>query len=128
MTHEENVRLFWTHVVQCAHGEHCRDCCWPWHGGLSNGYGIWMTADKKKVHAHRFMIEVSDGAGLLFSESMVQAMQGPGKPPRKPYALTPFCACHSCDYRACVNRWHLFVGTHQDNTHDAMLKHRWRNR
>lgn len=32
--------------------------------------------------------------------------------------------CHKCDYPACVNIDHLFLGTHKDNSLDASLKFR----
>ncbi len=32
--------------------------------------------------------------------------------------------CHRCDTPACINPWHLFLGTVQDNNRDADLKGR----
>jgi hypothetical protein len=35
------------------------------------------------------------------------------------------CCCHRCDFRACVNVEHLFLGSHADNMADCKRKGRW---
>lgn len=76
--------------------------CWLWTGGVfKNGYAAFYTGGKM-VRAHRFMVE---------------AMHVPideGK-----------MALHTCDNRRCVNPAHLYVGTREQNTQDAIERGRF---
>ena len=77
--------------------------CWLWLRGVHNtGYGQ-ATVNNKSVTAHRlsWVLQNGDIPGGL-------------------------CVLHKCDVRLCVNPGHLFLGTHQDNTDDKMVKGRWR--
>jgi hypothetical protein len=55
----------------------------------------------KKVPAHRFSYEISNG-------------------PIPPGMMV----CHHCDTRACIRPSHLFLGTQKDNIQDAVSKNR----
>jgi hypothetical protein len=93
---------FWKFVKIGSENE-----CWLWMGGTTPaGYGRFDFANRNnKVGANRFSYE------LAF-----------GKIP------SDLCVLHRCDNPRCVNPNHLFVGTHLDNTQDAIAKNRWGDR
>lgn len=79
--------------------------CWLWTASVRrDGYGNFNRGSGDGwVSAHRFSYELHHGpipARLL--------------------------VLHSCDNRRCVNPSHLSLGTHRDNTRDAITKGRFR--
>lgn len=86
---------FWQRV---ARGEGC----WLWTStrDKANGYGV-MGRSNKTVGAHRLSWELTFG-------------------PIPPGLFV----CHHCDNRPCVRPDHLFLGTHEDNQRDKILKGR----
>lgn len=75
--------------------------CWIWRGSLSShGYGRFQVEGTVKDYAHRWAWYFEHGTfPVLF-------------------------VCHECDNPRCVKPAHLFLGTTQDNTKDAMRKGR----
>ena len=77
--------------------------CWEWDKGLnSNGYGC----------VFRNKIEPGRGAHRLSYIVFVAPI---------PKGLF---VCHHCDNPKCINPDHLFLGTHQDNMLDMVMKGR----
>lgn len=74
--------------------------CWNWNACIdTSGYATFIV-DGKKVRGHRYSYQYYIGdIGTLF-------------------------VCHKCDNTKCVNPFHLFSGTHQDNMDDMYNKGR----
>lgn len=84
--------------------------CWIWTSHCdSNGYGLVGTSKYGKIHKIRNAHQL---AYLVWN----------GDNPAKLHVL------HKCDVRNCINPFHLFLGTNQDNVDDKMQKGRWNGR
>jgi len=91
-----NAKRFWKYVTSGPFDE-----CWIWQGGVNtSGYGI-MRAGGRSEGAHRVSWEIHFGP-------IPDGLQ----------------CLHRCDVRNCVNPYHLFLGTHQDNMDDMVSKGR----
>lgn len=70
--------------------------CWNWQMAKSSGYGVLRVSGKtERMHRFAGYIAHGDGGDLY--------------------------ACHSCNNRACVNPFHIYWGSHQDNMKDAQV-------
>jgi hypothetical protein len=78
-----------------------KDTHWLWTGALvSGGYG--------QVYYNRTYWRVSRLALCLYLKLK--------------YSDYSWDACHICEYKNCWNPLHLYQGTRQDNTSDAIIK------
>ena len=80
--------------------------CWEWQGSTRNGYGRITVGSRKDgsrktMSTHRLAYELHYG-------EIPKGME----------------ICHKCDNRRCVNPYHLFLGTRQDNIDDREQKGR----
>lgn len=78
-----------------------KNLCWIYPKLIMKGYGH-LYVNGKKCPAHRFSYEYHKG----------------------PINNDLLCFCHVCDVRLCCNPAHLFLGTHQDNMKDMVMKGR----
>lgn len=78
------------------------DSCWIWLGSvMKNGYGTYRGGKYKSL-AHRHAWIITNGS----------------------IPSVKILVCHKCDVRLCCNPEHMFLGSHKENTMDAMSKGR----
>lgn len=90
----KDIKRFWAKVDIRSAVE-----CWPWKACIKKGYGMFGV-NGRMIGAHRVAYILS------------------GRHLGEKHAL------HTCDFPLCCNPAHLFKGTTQDNTADAVSKHR----
>ena len=81
------------------------DACWEWQGAKTDsGYGVIGRGGRGKgnAKAHRVSYEMFHGVTLTPDQVVM----------------------HRCDNPACINPWHLALGTHADNHADMRSKGR----
>lgn len=87
--------------------------CLLWTKSLNNvGYAkgyMW----NKTILVHRYICIASQFEDPLASDAEIRAIYD-----------TSVVVMHSCDVRSCINPVHLQIGSHQQNTRDAVAKGR----
>jgi len=101
--HEQVINRFWdkVNVVYKDDGTPDFDVCWEWNASCDkDGYGQF-SINSRPCRSHRFIYECFNGP--------------------IPEGL---CALHECDNPPCVNPYHLWVDTNEENTKDKVKKGR----
>lgn len=90
-------RRFWANVAK-------DQGCWVWKGGVlrEGSYGRMMV-DGERFLAHRLSFAIEHG--------WLPVRNGQGK---------ELIICHHCDNKPCVRPDHLYIGTHSQNSNDAI--------
>lgn len=103
---------FWKKVDRSAGW----DACWPWLGSRNQaGYGRFKT----------WRCESKPWSAVCKSEPATRIAWEYATGESVPLGML---LCHHCDNPPCCNPLHLFVGTHKDNTQDAIRKRRPKQR
>ena len=99
---EKDINRFWSkvNIVYKDDGIPNSDVCWEWDAGKFKNYGRFQF-NGKSLSSHRFIYECFNGP-----------------------ILDNLCTLHKCDNPPCVNPYHLFLGTYQDNINDKVNKGR----
>jgi len=85
----DDTKRFWSYVTIKG-----KDECWEWQGIYVDGYGVTQI-NRKRIYSHRYSYQ-------LYYGEIPKGRQ----------------VNHTCHNRKCVNPFHLYAGTQQDNIND----------
>lgn len=97
---EKLKKSFEKHVIR-------QEGCWGWKGPIANG-GYSVMSCRPEIGSDRG----HKASWLIYKGEIPEHMH----------------VCHHCDNPICTNPDHLWLGTHQQNNEDKMLKgrHKWK--
>lgn len=98
----DDISRFWSkvNIIKKEDGSEDFEKCWEINTGLNQGYPVFWY----------------NGKTLIATRFIYECFNGPISP--------NMCICHKCDNPKCVNPYHLWEGTSQENTRDRHNKNR----
>lgn len=102
LCYKKYARAFCSNLCRFIAYVEIKEDCWLWIGPVNRkGYGKFCFQGNKTDTSHRVSYKLFNGT--IVDDKLV---------------------CHTCDIPSCVNPFHLWLGTHQENMFDMIEKER----